>query len=1035
MLGMHRLAILMMAAVCCVGPMRAQTGAIEGMVRDPSSASVAAATVRVTETGTDARREAVADKGGRYSVLGLTPGNYEIQVSSDGFKTERRTGIDLAAGRTIRLDFELELGDLQEEVVVEADAPLVSASVADWGSRIEEKDLEDLPVNGRDLFQLAGLEAGANISTVKYGGITAGLGIQIAVNGARPSRNSFKLDGVFINDSSNSVPVSASGQQLGMESIRELHVVTSPFSAEYGRLSGAAFTAVSKSGSNSFHGSLYEYFRNSSLDARNFFDVPGESIPPLRRNQFGGMMSGPIRHDRVFFLANYEAVRESLGRTVRSVVPDADARQGFVPVSGGVNQVAIAPEIQPYLDLYPLPNGADFGDSTGEYVNQSSRTTRDDYITGKIDVIPAARWRLSGRYTFDDGGSKEPDPLRLMKFVHDSRYQLANAELQRIHSPNTIYTVRFGASRVRNDELRTVGGAIPSSLEFIPGQGLGSVRVTGLADIGGATAEGLPRGFTNTDFQVNGDLSHIAGRHTIRLGGTYHHIQFDQLSARSFVGQYRFGSLTDFLLGATRTGQAASLDSDPYRKWLNSELHGFIQEEFRASPRLSLSAGVRYETATVPTEADGRSAALRDPLHDSEVTIGPMFRNPSRTNFAPRASLAWDPIGSGKTVFRAGGGLFFDLLGSRQLVIAGTRAAPFYRRLSVSQPAFPDLASVIAGNDSPGEINGVEFDMIQPYVARWEASIERELGPDKEVRISYSGARGIHLLGNVVNMNPTTPVYLADGRVYFSADAPRLNPAFDNIGMRRPQFNSFYHGVSIAFQGNLWRDLRLQANYTFAKSIDESSSDVVVDFENSDRVPTMLNYRLNRGPSDFDLRHVFTANFSYLIPGPSGGVAEKIVGGWAVNGIAQVQSGSPFSPEVGFDRANLAPGGSEPGQRPDLAVAPGTDLILGDPEQWFDPLGFSLPEAGFYGNLGRNTLVGPGLVNLNLTVNKDLWRRERHRVSFRAEFFNLTNHPNFQIPSERSLFNTRGQRISSAGRITSTSTSSRQVQLAVRWEF
>jgi hypothetical protein len=794
-------------------------------------------------------------------------------------------------------------------------------------------------------------------------------------------------------------------------------------------------TAVSKSGSNELHGSLYEFFRNSALDARNYFNQPGEKIPPLRKNQFGGLLSGPIHRDRLFFLGNYEAIRETKGRTVRPAVPTTEARRGVLPVpGGGVRHVTVAPEVQPYLDLYPEPNGPDFGDGSAEFVNDSVSSTREDYLAARLDYLRSDRLRISSRYTFDEADSTVPDPLRIWRCSSESGYQFVHNEVLYIHSPSTIQTFRAGFSRVRNEE--TSSTSAPASLSFVSGQPLGTIEVAGLAEMGGFTARLRPRRLTVNDFQFNTDLVHVRGVHTLRLGAGFDRVQFNQQADLSAIGGYEFGSLEDFLGGRPRLGEVMLPGSDSVRGWRQNLFFGYLQEEYRAASNLSLSLGVRYEAYSAPTEVDGKIATLPDPLHDTTVTVGgPLFKNPSKKNFAPRASLAWDPFGSGKTVLRAGAGIFFDLISTRDLVVAGVRVPPFFNRVVVFRPAFPNVLDAARSVAPPNSLDGLDFHLHQPYVAHFQFTIERQLGASLVARVGYAGSRGIHLIGHVTESNPARPEALADGRLFFPADAPRLNPALDQIGMRRTQFNSFYH----AFQAGIerrWRSgLGIQAKYTWGHSIDETSSASFSDFLGASAFPTPLSYRQNRGSSSFDIRHTFAANFSYVLSRSTESFVGRVAGGWEVHGLAQAQTGYAFSPTVGFDHARLRARFGDLDQRPDFVLRPGSDVILGGPERYFDPSAFALPPPGFYGNLGRGAFTGPGLVALDLAIHKVLWQCEGKDLRLRLEFFNVLNHPNFQIPSGLRLFNSGLQRLGSAGRITATSVVSRQIQIAVKWVF
>ncbi len=1013
------------------------TGSIEGFVRGPDRLPLAGVRVEVRRRETGESRTVLTDGRGFFAALQLPPGEYSLQARLAGFRTLVREPIAVAAGRALRVDLQMEIGPRSDEITVEAPAPRVSASVADWGGQISREDLSDLPVNGRDLFELAALKTGVSPAGTARRTTELGLGLHLAVKGARPRQNSFRIDGVYVNDVSSSAPAGAAGVLLGLESVAEINIVSDPYSAQFGRTAGAVFTAVTKTGSNEVHGSVYEYLRNDVLDARNFFDAPSEPIPPLRRNQFGGLISGPLQRNALFFMGNYEAIRQRRGRTHRLVVPNAQARDGILPdTAGGARFVPVAEEIRPYLDLYPLPNGADFGDGTGEFVAQTRPKLSEDFLNSRIDWLVSPALRFGGRYSFSAASSDDPDPLDVFFFDLTSQHHFAGLDMQWVRSPQTVANFRAAFSRIRTDQGIATGPKVTPEMSFVPGQLMGSIEVTGLAPLGGYQARLRPRFYVTNDSQLSADFVRVSGRHTWKAGAGFDRVQLNLNSPLSLGGGYNFTSLEDFLRARPRTGNVMAPGSDAVRGWRLNQFSWFVQDEIRLSSNLSLGLGVRYEFAGVPDEVNGKISTLREPRIDTEVTLGgPLYRNPSKRNFAPRVSLAWSPGGGGKTVIRAGAGIFYDLLGTQDLVIGGVRTPPYFVRLFQFRPTFPDIIEAVSGSRPSRSVDGIEWAVEQPYVVRWQAGIEREISPALALRAGYSGMRGIHLMGQLGNDNPTRPERLPDGRLYFPPDAPRVNPAFARVGVRRSQFNSFYHGFTLGLEGRWGAGLRFQSSYTFSHSIDEISHSVFGDFLNADLMPTMFDYRQNRGNSNFDLRHVWIAAASYRLPGPRNGWGRVLAAGWQLHALARVQSGPWFAPTVGFDRTRLLPSFGDLGQRPDYIGVPGRKLILGDPRQWFDPAAFALPGAGFYGNLGRGTLRGPGLASLDLAVHKLLWGNERHRVRFRAEVFNVTNHPNFQIPSARALFNRDGSRVGSAGRITETATTSRQIQLAVRWEF
>ncbi len=1014
-------------------PLSAQSDAtLEGTVSDPQRRVVAGVAVRLTRVGTGAVRTVVTDTGGRYLAVALQPGSYAVSIAHGGFRPFHASGIELTSGRAARYDVQLALGTGQEAIEVVARLPLVSMNAGDWGGLVPENNLRDLPLNGRDLFELSALEPGATLPASARTGLAQGIGRQISVLGSRPNQNSFQLDGVYVNDAASASPASAAGNVLGLEMVREVHLVTNPYSAEYGRSVGGVFTAVSRSGETHFHGSAYEYFRNNALDARNYFDSPAAGAPPLRRNHFGVLLGGPAVRGTAFFLFNYEGLHERRARTARPAVPTAEARLGRLPNA----EIAVAQEVRPYLDLYPLPNGRDFGDGTATSVRQLKDRTDETYAAGKIDLLFDSATQFAARYTFDDAASRTPDPLDLWVFGLDSNDHFLHTQLKHVHSQDTLSTWRAAFSRVDNFENSTT--AVPSELAFVRGQPMGTITVNGLADTGGFQARARPRRFILESYQMGASVVHASGRGTWRFGAGYDRVRFNQRSDLSAVGSYTFDSVALLLQARPRIAEVMQPGSDTVRGWRYNQFFGFLQHEFRVQERLSLSVGMRYEAVSTPTEVNGKIAVLRDFVNDSETTVGgPLWDNPSADNFAPRASLAWDPVGDSRTVLRVGGGVFFDLLGSRELTIAGVRTPPLFNRILVfGRPRFPDILQAAAGRNPSKSMDGLDYHLNQPYVARWQVNLERQLHRGTVLRAGYSGARGVHLFGQLISANSPVPELQSDGRYFFPAGSPYVNPAFSRIGLRRSQFNSFYQGLTLSLRSRVGSRLAVRSKYTWSRSIDEASNHTFNDFVASDQVPTVWNYRANRGLSDFDQAHVFAASFSWT-PWQGGGSAlTALLGDWEVHGMAQAMAGTPFAPRVGFDRARLRPGFGDSGQRPDLVSGrSAADIVLGDPARYFDAGAFILPTAGYLGNLGRGTLRGPGVFTVDLALHKTLFSSERQSVTLRGEAFNLTNHPNFQVPSGRALFTSGGGRIGSAGRITATSTTSRQVQLALRWEF
>lgn len=1027
------LSIFLLSAACLTAQ---TTGVIQGLVKDSSGLPVQGVTVRVENTQTGDARESATNDQGHYRVLSLLPSIYRVEVRHTGFSPLLRDGIALNAGRSVEIDLHLQISATTETVVVNAAPPLVSTDSKDWGRVIQSRQVNSLPLVGRDMFDLATQQSGTAVATNSRNELFNGTGLKISINGARPNQNSFRMDGVYMSDAAGMAPASAAGRLLGLESIQELAIASSPFSAEFGRAAGSVVTAVSRSGGNDFHGSGYWFLRNNAMDARNFFDT--ERTPPLRRHQFGGAFSGPLRKDRVFFLLNYESLREHRSRTQRALTLTAGARQGILPVPGGASvTVPVNPIIVPYLNLYPMPNGRDFGDGTAEFISEATYRATENFGTARGDIRFNDKLRTSLRYTEDDANANEPDLFQFWKYIYTSRFRFISSETTYTTSASTIYSLRAGHSTVGNRQDATPPLSIPPELTFVPGRPMGNISVTGLSELTDQPARASPRVSRFNDLQFNGDVSHIRGIHTLRAGIGYDRLNFAQQSDLTAVGRYRFFSIDELLRVRPRSGEFMDPSSDTSRRWAQHQYHFFLQDELRPTARISLTLGVRYEGYTVPTEADGKVATLRDPYRGTTITVGgPLFTNPSKDNFSPRAALAWRLDNSGRTVLRLGAGLFFDLLGTREIALAGMRVPPFYRRfIGGTNVNFPNLTNSPGAFVTDEAIDGLAYHLRQPYVLQFQANIQHQLTGNTFVQLGYAGTRGIHLIGQYGDLNVVQPVQRADGRLVFPRTAGVLNPAFQRIGLRGSDFDSIYHAGSFQLTRNFDHGFRLHFAYTFAKGIDNSSSPSFRDYtDSSDRIPTPFNISIQRARSDFDVRHIASANFNWELPWKAPR-ARTLLNGWQLHGLFQMQTGFATNPTIGYDRSLIRSSNSDLEQRPDLAVAPGSKIILGDPQQWFDPLAFSLPEEGVLGNLGRGTINGPGLMSTNLAAHKEIFRRERHSLRLRVETFNLTNHTNLAVPSGRALFASTGRRVASAGRITATSTPARQLQLALRWEF
>jgi hypothetical protein len=983
------------------------TAHLSGTVFDPSRGVVRAAAITALNHGTGARRTAHTDARGRYSFTHLAPGAYQLTARRDGFAATTQHGVELSAGRESVCDLTLQIGPVSAETLVTAEPDLVETRAQGMSSAMDTRSIQELPLNGRDFAHLALLESG--VAPSRRTSDSGGPGTKLVIGGNRPSQVSFVLDGSDINDANNNTPGSVAGVLLGVDTLREFRVLSNAYSAAYGRSAGGVISAVTKSGANQFRGSLFEFVRNSAFDAKNFFDAPDAPIPPFRRNQFGATLHGPIVRDRAFFLASYEGLRQRLGLTSHSVVPDAASRKANVH-----------PSVEGYLDLIPLPNERSFGDGTGEFVSAASQPTDQNFFTGRVDFRPSEATSVFARYTFDKAAVRAPDALRVVRSDSRSFNRYFTAEATHIVSERTVNTTRFSYNRSDSGTANTFLREVDSSLAFLPGQPLGQISVTGLFSLG---PNRFGPSFSVMDlYQFSSDLSRIAGRHSIKAGADHRFYGLLTSRPQSPYGYYQFNSLADFLQARPAAVELTAPGSLLDRDWRQSMTAAYFEDTVQLTRRLTVNLGVRYERVSVPEEANGRSANVRDPQHDAMATRGPMFTNPSNLNFAPRAGIAWDPFGDGRTSVRSGFGIFYDPLWTDFYANAGNRQAPFYTLGSVRNPVFPRADAVV--ND-PGFILGrqdiVAYHPQNPYVMQYSLSVQRQVWRNTAATLSYSGQRGRRLV-RFIDGNQALPQVLENGRKFFPEGAAPRNPHFTGIRYKATDGQSFYNALLASLEHRFARGLQLQVNYAFSRNIDDGSISVTQGGDN-DLPQDPDSRKAERGLSNYDVRHYFVAHWTH-----------ELGRGWQWSAITSLSSGNPFSVLVGYDRARARfQAGSSP-QRPDLAPGASNNPILGGPDRYFDPSAFTLPEAGFYGNLGRNTLTGPGLANVDLSLSKRFRLTEGAALQFRAEAFNLFNRPNFAIPSQRTVFSGAG-RVGSAGRITSTTTPARQLQFGLKLTF
>lgn len=1045
------------------------TASISGRAVDATGAAFPAASVTVKNLETGATRGVNTDNAGFYRVLSLPVGHYEVKAEKEGFKTEVRSGITLTVGQEAVVNLSLEVGQILQEVTVTAEAPLVNTTTAQTAGLVGEREVKELPLNGRSFDNLITLNAGTvNFTSMQNKtSVTAGFGNWFSVSGRRPDENFFLLNGVEYTSASQATvtPGGVSGQLLGIDAIREFNVVKDSYSAAYGKRSGAQVSMVTMSGTNQFHGSVFEFLRNSALDARNFFD-PGE-VPPFKRNNFGFSAGGPIRKDKTFVFGNYEGFRQRLGLSNVAVVPDSNARRGLLPDRNNPGQlinVGLAPGIAPYFALWPEPNGPNLGDGTALLFSSPSSSINEDFFTTRLDHNFSESDTLNGVYTFDGGESVNPgvNPLSGSRF--NVRNQVLSLQETHVFSPNVVNTFTAGFSRGYFNQDTSPLAEFPASLSSIEGRLVAAIGIAGSGVGGAATTQAIAAAGTtgNTHlaliarnlFTYGNQLQINRGIHLITTGVWFERIQVNQTKAGSGNGIATFNSLPDFLQGNAARFQAG-LQFTPLG-WRQLEGAWYIQDAIKVKPNLTLELGLRHEFTDGWNEVAGRASNwIVDPggVVRTELLIGNSLytENNSVKLFGPRVGLAGDPFGNGKTSIRAGFGIHYTL--QDNLTFCCTDNPPFNVINDVRNAKFP--IHVVPGTPLPGaqvRIKGIQTDAETPTVRTYTFKIEQEIDRNLAVSAAYSGSRGVHGMINP-NLNTAVPTIcsdqlrncpagLPDGTKYFPAGSPLRNPVLSPGQVMHSEGDSRYNALLLELTRRFSRGLQLRANYTFAKSMDNGSQLTSANaIGSSSALLDPEDPRKDRGLSSHDLRNRFSFSSSYELPLGKGksilggvlGAADKLVSGWQLNTIVSIQSGLAFSPQIGFIQSrNGTPSGSE---RPNMAAGRTlSGIYLRTPERWYDPTAFALPLAGTYGNVGRNVLTQAGLASVDLSFSKNTNITESLRLQFRAEAFNLFNRTNFGVPNVLTV-NRDGSVPGAAGRITYTSTSSRQLQFGLKLVF
>jgi hypothetical protein len=1050
---------------------QAATATLQGTVTDASGAAVPDVKISVKNTGTGAAQDGASNSQGRYTLPNLSVGIYDVEASKTGFQSAVRRGVTLNVGAEVLLDFSIQVGQQTQSVTVEGTATTVETTEAAVGNLTDQRQMRDLPLNGRNFEQLIQITPGVVVMSGNSF-LTSGFqgrAPQYSIAGSRPTGQAILLDDENLQNYWNKGMGSVAGTSLGVEAIGEFQTLTNTYGAQFGG-NGAVINAVSKSGTNAFHGSAYEFFRNNKLDAWDTFaKIPTTpSQPAYRQNQFGGSVGGPIKKDKTFFFVNYEGIRRTKGDVKTGRVPGCNLTAfaaACQPGPNAINPNAIRAALATYPDATTVVNGQPLA------VSVANEAAQENYVLGRFDYNISNKDSIFARYISDKsnfldpfgGGAFAGGPIPFWPEQDYSHMQFATVEWRRIITPTLVNVARFSYSRPGTNEFTTnpVGRGVQNGgdpLQFFPGAGrqTGIVTITGLAGIGGALQ--LPFNTTQNRYTEADDIIWTHGAHNMKFGASVSRLQSNTFMPFFQGGNWSYTSLSQFVAGlpffnppGTPQGCApftpgcvaipnvvlyTPLGSYPNRDYRSIDFFPYFQDDWKVSTKLTLNLGLRWEFTSNPKEQHNAlyyvpDIANANPNSKPPFWVNlqhPMLDNPAWKNFNPRFGLAYDPFGNHKTSIRGGFGMFHELISVQNYSPAFWAAYPWPITVGIGSP-YPIIPTGGIIIQTPSAFPGWDVHVNNtPYVMQYNLNVQHQLASSTVLTVGYVGSHGVHLFtgqeenpplvcttaqgpgcavpGGMPGSAGSYPAgftlfgpggaggYLGSGLPGAVTGNVRLNNNLGTFPNLKSSSTSRYNSMLIDLNRRFSHNVQAQVSYNLSHCIDDGGYLGSFNTASTGNVTNPYNRSWDKAACSHDVQHVFKVNGLLALPFKG----NKLVEGWQISGIMSATSGLVYNIADGYDEVF---GGSTPNNlTPRPHYVAGCNINEGASiNQWFNPNCFTLQAPGTFGNLGRNTGRGPHLTNVDLAFLKDTKLNERLNLQFRAEMFNIFNHPNYGLPS------------------------------------